>query len=49
MWESVGGALFPRFAGLTLMEAQKDMFAGLPVEAAASKGRRRVVVAESGA
>ena len=43
-WERVGQSLFPRFGGLTLMEAHKDMFAGLPVNTAPM--RRRVVVAE---
>ncbi len=47
-WERLGQAVAPRFAGLTLVEAQKDMFAGLPVEVAKAR-RRRVVVAESGA
>lgn len=47
-WERIGSAVFPRFAGLTLMEAEKDMFAALPVMAAeaavcAKPGRRMVV------
>ncbi len=47
-WERAGQVLSPRLGGLTLVEARKDMFAGLPVEAARSSGRRRVVVAEEG-
>ena len=46
-WERVGAAAFPRFAGLTLMEAEKDMFGALPVataDAALRPQRRRVVV-----
>ena len=39
-----GRCSIPRFAGLTLMEAEKDMFAGLPV--AKVKARRRVVMPE---
>ena len=37
-WERIGPKLFPRFAGLTLVEAEKDMFAALPVAAAARRG-----------
>lgn len=48
VWEALGAALWPRFGGVTLVEARKDMFAGLPVEAAKARGRR-VVVAEEGA
>ena len=33
-WERIGPKLFPRFAGLTLVEAEKDMFAALPVSVA---------------
>ncbi len=47
-WERLGQAVAPRFAGLTLVEAQKDMFAGLPVDVATAR-HRRVVVVESGA
>ena len=46
-WERAGHALSPRFAGLTLVEAQKDMFAGLPVEPAKAR-RRRVMVLDGG-
>lgn len=45
-WERVGDALFPRLAGLTLMEAEKDIYAGVPADVA--RARRRVVVAEEG-
>jgi hypothetical protein len=48
-WERVGPKLFPRFAGLTLVEAEKDMFAALPVATATAVAlpqRRRVVAAE---
>ncbi len=48
-WERLGDALWPSLGGVTLVEARKDMFAGLPVQAVAAKGRRRVVVAEEGA
>jgi SAM-dependent methyltransferase len=50
-WERVGAAVFPRFAGLTLMEAEKDMFAALPAATAATIGRpqRRRVMAPAGA
>jgi SAM-dependent methyltransferase len=47
-WEGLGSVIYPRFGGLTLMEAQKDMFAGLPVETVPARRRRRVVVAEEG-
>ncbi|GGC44234.1 methyltransferase type 11 [Siccirubricoccus deserti] len=43
-WERVGSGLFPRFAGVTLMEAVKDFSELIP--AGALKKRRRVVVAE---
>ena len=48
-WERIGPKLFPRFAGLTLVEAEKDMFAALPVATATAVAlpqRRRVVAAE---
>jgi len=44
-WERVGPVLYPRFAGLILMEAEKDMFAGIPVAEVNAK-RRRVMVSE---
>jgi len=40
IWERAGHALCPRFGGVTLVEAAKDMFAGVPVR----EGRRRRVV-----
>ncbi len=44
-WERFGPKAFPRFAGLTLVEAEKDMFAALPLHvsapAAADCPRRR--------
>ena len=43
-WEKVGPALYPRFAGATLVEARKD-FAGL-IPAGVVAARRRMVVAE---
>ncbi len=43
-WERTGRLLFPRFAGVTVVEAAKDMFAGLPVK---EGKRRRVVVPEA--
>ena len=46
-WERLGASLWPRFGGVALVEARKDMFAALPLEAAPA--RRRVVVAEEGA
>jgi SAM-dependent methyltransferase len=45
-WERIGPALYPRFAGLILMEARKDMFAGLPVEGTKA-ARKRVVMPEA--
>jgi SAM-dependent methyltransferase len=49
-WERVGRRLFPRFAGLTLVEAEKDMFAALPMPAAeASRPCPRQVVATTAA
>ncbi|MBD0271050.1 MAG: class I SAM-dependent methyltransferase [Acetobacteraceae bacterium] len=47
-WERVGPVVFPRFAGLTLLEAEKDMFAAIPAPATAETGRplrRRVSAA----
>lgn len=49
VWERLGARLYPRFGGLTLMEATKDMFAGMPVEAAKARRRRVLVVGEKGA
>ncbi|MBD0274944.1 MAG: methyltransferase domain-containing protein [Acetobacteraceae bacterium] len=46
-WERFGRRAFPRFAGLTLLEAEKDMFAAVPVPvpAAAAECPRRAQVA----
>lgn len=47
-WERIGPRVFPRFAGLVLLEAGKDMFAAIPAPAttaAALAPRRRVVAA----
>lgn len=38
-WERLGPAVFPRFAGLTLLEAGKDMFAAIPAAEAATVAR----------
>jgi SAM-dependent methyltransferase len=43
-WERIGARLYPRFAGVTLLEAGKDMFSGVPTGAAARA--RRVVATE---
>ncbi|TDI65868.1 MAG: methyltransferase domain-containing protein [Alphaproteobacteria bacterium] len=40
-WEKVGSRWFPRFAGVVLMEAGKQIYAASPVTA---QGRRRTVV-----
>ena len=49
-WERVGRKVCPRFAGLTLVEAEKDMFSAMHVTAtpamAALPHPRRVVAAE---
>jgi SAM-dependent methyltransferase len=42
--ERAGRALCPRFAGITIMEAEKDFFAAMP--AGAVVARRRVVAAQ---
>ena len=44
VWERTGRWLAPRFAGLTLTEAVKDVYAAVPL---AAPQRRRVVVAEA--
>jgi SAM-dependent methyltransferase len=46
-WERLGRRVVPRFAGLTLIEAEKDMFAAVPVPAAAARPppRKRVAAA----
>jgi SAM-dependent methyltransferase len=43
-WERIGARLYPRFPGVMLLEAEKDIFAAVPVS---DKARpRRVVVTE---
>jgi SAM-dependent methyltransferase len=43
-WERIGPALYPRFAGLVLMEAEKDLFAALPAAKGKAAARQRLVV-----
>jgi SAM-dependent methyltransferase len=43
-WEALGHALVPQLAGVTLMEAVKDVYAAVP---AAGVVRRRIVVSEA--
>ncbi len=43
LWERVGRRLAPRLAGLTLTEAVKDVYAGLPVDPARARSRRMVL------
>jgi len=45
LWERAGRALCPRFAGVAIVEAEKDLFAAVPAGAVAV--RRRVVLAEA--
>lgn len=40
LWELWGRAVAKRFAGVTMIEAEKDLFAALPAGAAAALGRR---------
>ena len=44
MWERAGRQLAPQFAGLTITEAVKDVYAAIPL---AAKTRRRVVLSEA--
>jgi SAM-dependent methyltransferase len=44
LWERAGRRLAPRLAGVTLTEAGKDLFAGMPVQGRAT---RRLVLAEA--
>jgi SAM-dependent methyltransferase len=47
-WERTGAALLPGFAGVVLVEAEKDCFAALPTRAATARARgRRVVMPEA--
>lgn len=43
-WERAGRVLAPQFAGVTLTEAEKDIYAAIPAGAVA---RRRLVIAEA--
>jgi SAM-dependent methyltransferase len=45
VWERAGRALVPRLAGVTLVEARKEMFGAMPVGALPAKGRRVLVPA----
>ncbi len=45
LWERTGRYLAPQFAGVTITEAVKDVYAAVPVKAAA---RRRMVLADAG-
>jgi SAM-dependent methyltransferase len=45
LWERAGRRLAPQFAGVTLTEAVKDVYAAVPVEAVP---RQRMVLAEAG-
>ncbi len=40
IWERGGHALAPRFAGVALVEARKEMFGALPLKPLPAKGRR---------
>jgi len=40
IWERAGRALAPRFAGVAIVEARKEMFGAMPVNALPAKGRR---------
>ncbi len=44
LWERTGRRLLPQFAGVTLSEARKDMFAGMPLN---RRAVRRLVLAEA--
>jgi hypothetical protein len=45
LWERAGRTLCPRFAGVAIVEAEKDLFAAMPAGAVAV--RRRMVLAEA--
>jgi SAM-dependent methyltransferase len=45
VWERAGRVLAPRLAGVTLVEARKEMFGAMPVGAMPAKGRRVLVPA----
>ena len=40
IWERAGRTLAPRFAGVALVEARKEMFGAIPVKPLPAKGRR---------
>jgi SAM-dependent methyltransferase len=42
-WERAGRVLAPRFAGVALVEARKEMFGAMPVNPLPAKGRRVLV------
>lgn len=44
LWETTGRRLLPGFAGVTITEARKDIYAAIPARAAV---RRRVVLAQA--
>ncbi len=44
VWEAIGRSLLPGFAGVTITEAVKDLYAAVPVTAPA---RRRFVFADA--
>jgi SAM-dependent methyltransferase len=45
VWERAGRALAPRFAGVAIVEARKEMFGAVPAGAVSVKGRRVLVPA----
>jgi len=45
VWERAGRMLAPRFAGVAIVEARKEMFGALPAGALPAKGRRVLVPA----
>jgi hypothetical protein len=40
VWERAGRALAPRFAGVAIAEARKEMFGAVPAGAVPAQGRR---------
>jgi hypothetical protein len=44
LWENAGRQLVPRFAGLTITEAEKDLYAVIPTKPVR---RRRVIQVEA--
>ena len=41
LWERAGRRMMPQFAGLTIIEAEKDMYGAIP---SAAKPRRRLML-----